>query len=315
MKKRSAFTLIELLVVIAIIAILVALLLPAVQQAREAARRSQCQNNLKQIGLALHNYLDVTAGVFPQGAYVVRGRSCCCDNADWGNGFTVHMMLLPFIDQVNLYEQLDFNVRVDQGVNAALISQPIKAYICPSSPTMIMQTSRYPSGVPVHPHSYPGAGTHHGWGGCGRHGSTTVNGVFALRRGIQEEAGGPADGRFRLASVSDGTSQTMAFSETAQGRDTYVSGALNAAWAGYRGRGWADPFYNSTLYSIGPLSTPNSAVSQYAGYNASNATSWHTGGVHVLFCDGKVSFVGDSIDGNTWHALGTPRGEEIPGDF
>ena len=315
MKKRSAFTLIELLVVIAIIAILVALLLPAVQQAREAARRSQCKNNLKQIGTALHNYLDVTSGIFPRGAYVDRGRACCCDNADWGKGHTVHMMLLPYIDQGNLYEQLDFNVRVDQGVNAALISQPIRAYLCPINPSVIMQTSRYNGAVQVQPHNYPGAGTLHGWGGCGRHGSITQNGIFSLRHGIQEETGAPADPRFKLSAIADGTSQTMAFSETAQGRETYVSGALNTAWSNHRGRGWADPYYNSTLFSIGPLSTPNSTVSQYGGYNASNATSWHPGGVHVLFCDGAVAFVSDSINGNTWHALGTPKTADIPGEF
>ncbi|NQV24076.1 MAG: DUF1559 domain-containing protein [Rhodopirellula sp.] len=315
MKKRNAFTLIELLVVIAIIAILVALLLPAVQQAREAARRSQCKNNLKQIGTALHNYLDTTNEMFPRGAYVNRGLSCCCSNADWGKGQTVHMMLLPYIDQATLYEELDFNLRVDQGANAALVSRPIRAYLCPSAPEPVLQTSMFNGAVKVHPHNYPGAGTLHGWGGCGRHGNTDQNGVFALRRGIQEENGTPADPSFKLARITDGTSQTMAFSETAQGRETFVSGALSATWAAQRGRGWADPYYNSTLYSIGPLSTPNSGVSQYGGYNASNATSWHPGGVHVLFCDGSVAFVSDNIDGNTWYALGTPRGGDIPGDF
>lgn len=313
--KRKAFTLIELLVVIAIIAILVALLLPAVQQAREAARRSQCKNNLKQIGTALHNYLDVTNEVFPRGAYVDRGRSCCCDNADWGKGHTVHMMLLPFIDQANLYEELDFDVRVDQGANAALVSTPIKTYICPSTALLTMQTSRYNSSVQVHPHNYPGAGTLHGWGGCGRHGSHTQNGVFALRRGIQEESGAAADPRFRMSAITDGTSRTMAFSETAQGRETYVSGGLNATYSNWRGRGWADPFYNSTLFSIGPRSTPNSTVSQYGGWNASNATSYHEGGVHVLFCDGAVTFMSDNIDGDTWHRLGTPASGDLPGDF
>lgn len=315
MKNRFAFTLIELLVVIAIIAILIALLLPAVQQAREAARRSQCKNNLKQIGTALHNYLDVTNDIFPRGAYVTRGRSCCCANADWGNAHTVHMMLLPFIDQANLYEELDFNVRVDQGVNANLVSTRIRTYICPSAPEPQLQTSMFNGAVQVHPHNYPGAGTLHGWGGCGRHGNTDQNGVFALRRGIQEENGNAADPRFKLASITDGTSQTMAFSETAQGRETLVGGSQSNTWANHRGRGWADPYYNSTLYSIGPLSTPNSTISQYPGYNASNATSWHPGGVHVLFCDGAVSFISDNIDGNTWHRLGTPRAGDLPGDF
>jgi len=313
--KRKGFTLIELLVVIAIIAILVALLLPAVQQAREAARRSQCQSNLKQIGTALHNYLDTTNEVFPRGAYVDRGRNCCCSNADWGKGHTVHMMLLPYIDQATLYEDLDFDVRVDQGANAALVGTRISAYICPSAPTVSKQTSMFNGAVQVHPHNYPGAGTLHGWGGCGRHGSAAQNGVFAFRRGIQEENGRMADPRFTLSAIIDGTSQTMAFSETAQGRETFVSGSLNTGWANYRGRGWADPWYNSTLFSIGPRSTPNSSVSQYGGYNASNATSYHEGGVHVLFCDGAVKFIGDTIDGNTWHSLGTPGTYDLPGDF
>ena len=120
-----------------------------------------------------------------------------------------------------------------------------------------------------------------------------------------------------LAGVLDGTSQTMAFSETAQGRETFIQGnvSLGNTWKNYRGRGWADPFYNSTLFSIGERSTPNSSVSQYPRYNASNATSYHTGGVHVLFCDGAVKFVSENIDSNTWYALGTPQRGEIPGQF
>jgi len=313
--KRKAFTLIELLVVIAIIAILVALLLPAVQQAREAARRSQCKNNLKQMGTALHNYLDTTNEVFPRGAYVDRGRSCCCSNADWGKGHTFHMMLLPYMDQATLYEELDFDVRVDQGANAALVSTKITSYICPSASRVVMQTSMFNAAVQVHPHNYAGAGTHHGWGGCGRHGSRTQNGIFAYRRGILEETGGVADGPMKLSGIVDGTSQTMAFAETAQGRETFYGGSLNSGWSDYRGRGWADPYYNSTLISIGPRSTPNSSVSQYGGYNASNATSDHEGGVHVMFCDGAVKFIGDTIDGNTWFALGTPQTNDLPGDF
>ena len=110
-------------------------------------------------------------------------------------------------------------------------------------------------------------------------------------------------------------SQTMAFSETVQGADTYVSGSLNATYSQYRGRGWADPWYNSTLFSIGPDSTPNSSISQYGGWNASNATSFHPGGVHVAFLDGAVRFVSENIDGNTWYYLGTPQGKDVPGPY
>ncbi|MDA1013183.1 MAG: DUF1559 domain-containing protein [Planctomycetota bacterium] len=310
---RRAFTLIELLVVIAIIAILVALLLPAVQQAREAARRSSCKNNLKQIALALHNYLDMTGGTFPRGAYVARGRNCCCSNSDWGRGRTVHMMLLPYIEQGTLYKQLNFNVRVDQGANAGLIRTKISTYLCPSASGFQMQTSMFNGGVPVHPHNYPGAGTYHGWAGCGRHGNSTINGVFSQRFGIQEENGSAADPAFKLRNVTDGTSNTMCFAETAQGLPTYVSGALNAQWSNFRGRGWADPYYNSTLYSIG--STPNSLVSQYGGYNASNTVSYHVGGVNVAFLDGRVRFVNDNINGDIWYATGTPQRGEVVGEF
>ena len=312
---RRAFTLIELLVVIAIIAILVALLLPAVQQAREAARRSSCKNNLKQIALALHNYLDMSAGTFPRGAYVARGRNCCCSNSDWGKAHTVHMMLLPYIEQNTLYQQLDFNVRVEQGSNRALVRTKISTYQCPSAAKFQMQTSMFNAGVPVHPHNYPGAGTYHGWAGCGRHGNSTINGVFSQRFGIQEENGGPADPAFRLRNVTDGTSTTMCFAETAQGLPTYVNGALNTTWSNWRGRGWADPFYNSTLYSIGPRSTPNSRVSQYGGYNASNTVSYHIGGVNVAFLDGRVQFMNDNINGNIWLAIGTPQRAEVVGEF
>ena len=321
-RPLRGFTLIELLVVIAIIAVLVALLLPAVQQAREAARRSTCKNNLKQISLALANYLDQTAGVFPRGVYATEGLSCCCNNSDWFPGHTVHVMLLPFLDQAPLYDQYDTNLMFYENVD--VIDQRIDVYTCPSAEATLSSASNvasggrgtYPSPAPqVHPHNYPGAGTLHGWGGCGRHGNKTQNGIFAMRRGIQDQGGVPADPNAKIATVQDGMSQTMAFSETAQGVETYVSGSLSTGWSNNRGKGWADPLYNSTLFSIGPLSTPNSLVSQYGGWNAANAASYHTGGVHVAFLDGSVKFISDSIDGNTWHRLGTPQGKDIPGAY
>lgn len=318
---RRGFTLVELLVVIAIIGILIALLLPAVQAAREAARRSQCTNHLKQICLALHNYMDVHREMLPRGAEIIRGLSCCCNNADYGLGHTVHTMLLPYIEQQPLYDRYDMNIPWF-AQQPGIIDQPISTYLCPSAVKHQMQTvstgsTTYTGPRPsplsqVYPHNYPGAGSYHGYGGCGRHYASTTNGIFAYRRGILEEAGTAADGRLNLSGVTDGTSNTMAFSETAQGRPTYDDqGNVSTSWELNRGRGWADPYYNSTVFSIGPKSTPNSSTSQYLLLNAANATSFHPGGVNVGFLDGRVNFISETIEGNTWHAMGTPGTGEV----
>jgi prepilin-type N-terminal cleavage/methylation domain-containing protein/prepilin-type processing-associated H-X9-DG protein len=322
MRRYRGFTLVELLVVIAIIGILVALLLPAIQAAREAARRAECTSNIKQICLALHNYMDTHSEAIPRGAEIKRGRNCCCANSDYHPGHTVHTMLLPYVEQQALYDRYDMNVPwFNQEPD--IIDQRIPGYLCPSARTYKKQSVStgpvsWQGTAPstrsqVFPHNYPGAGAEHGWGGCGRHrsGGHRYNGVFAYRWGILEENSTPADERLRMSGVTDGTSTTMAFSETAQGRETYVSGSLNTTWSNYRGRGWADPWYNSTTFSVGPRSTPNSLVSQYGGFNASNATSYHPAGVNVGFCDGSVKFITDSIDGNTWWAMGTIQRQDV----
>src|SRR6478609_9116964 len=118
-KERRAFTLIELLVVIAIIAVLIALLLPAVQQAREAARRTQCRNNLKQIGLALHNYHDAYQ-LFPPGYVDRNGNPDLTPDNDLGPGWGWASFILPQLDQGNVYNQINFNIGVGLGSNATV---------------------------------------------------------------------------------------------------------------------------------------------------------------------------------------------------
>jgi prepilin-type N-terminal cleavage/methylation domain-containing protein/prepilin-type processing-associated H-X9-DG protein len=318
MKKSRGFTLVELLVVIAIIGILVALLLPAVQAAREAARRMSCGNNLHQLGIALHNYADTRREALPRGVEASTGLNCCCSNQNWKLGHTIHTMLLPYVEQQPLYDQYNMSLP-PWGQQVGITSTRIESYLCPSARDYIINTITNFGNVPpahsftysadeAYPHNYPAAGTHHGWGVCGRHGNADVNGTFAVRRGIREQSGARADPRIKLSAIKDGTSNTMAFSETAQGR----RGILPAGWQNLSGKGWADPWYNSTLFSIGPRSTPNSLVSQYGGYNASNATSYHPGGVQVCFLDGNVRFVSETIDGQVWWGLGTPhRGEAV----
>src|SRR5436190_3839452 len=143
--RRLAFPLIELLVVIAIIAILIALLLPAVQQAREAARRTQCKNNLKQLGLAAHNYESTFRSLPPGGTRPADSAITNGSNNNWGTNWATR--LLPYFDQVAIYNQYDFNIEGRQGGNAALCAMTIVAMVCP----------RDSSGVPwIHPiHNYP----------------------------------------------------------------------------------------------------------------------------------------------------------------
>jgi prepilin-type N-terminal cleavage/methylation domain-containing protein len=130
-RSRRGFTLIELLVVIAIIAVLIALLLPAVQQAREAARRTQCKNNLKQIGLALHNYLD-THLVFPPGYIDRNGNPNVTPDLDQGPGWGWASFLLPMMDQSNVHNQINFNQGVGLLSNITISQKPLSIFRCPS---------------------------------------------------------------------------------------------------------------------------------------------------------------------------------------
>lgn len=303
------FTLIELLVVIAIIAILIALLLPAVQQAREAARRTQCRNNLKQIGLAMHNYHDV-AQAFPPGVIWPGGMF----SAPRTN-YNVH--LYPYLDQANVYNQVNFStggITWHGGNNVAAISSVVPALMCPSDGRggSTKDIGGYRQAVS----NYVGLFSGLQLGDV----STTNSSLRAIFR---------PNNSARIRDVSDGTSSTIFFAE-----------GLSGTEADFRGQAWGDqPAGGMVFTGLGPNSRApdrcypccNWCDSQTIGglprdnlpavngdgsvVDTAASRSRHVGGVHVLMGDGAVRFISENIDILVWRSLGTIAGSEIIGEF
>jgi prepilin-type N-terminal cleavage/methylation domain-containing protein/prepilin-type processing-associated H-X9-DG protein len=308
MKRRSGFTLIELLVVIAIIATLIGLLMPAVQKVREAASRIQCQNNLKQIGLALHHHHD-TAGHFPAG------------RDPWPKPFSAQAHLLPFVEQDNLQNLVDFNQPTSTGVNLAAAAVPVKLFVCPADPG----NGRVLGSVYAGNNYVGNVGT-----GINAGDYVTGNGVFLLNSYV------------KFADITDGTSNTAAFSELLLGyggsgngpsdpRRQFIqlpgstlttpancAATASAPWSGNRGDRWINGGYLSTLYNHYALPNPPifDCINAANNYGLAAARSGHSGGVNLMLCDGSVRFVSNSISLPTWQALATRSGGDIPGpDF
>jgi len=279
LRRSSGFTLIELLVVIAIIAILIALLLPAVQQAREAARRTQCRNNLKQFGLALHNYHD-THSAFPPGQ--IRGAR---GGIEYGSGFTWGAMILPFMDQAPLYNQLNFNIGVAEGTNLTTITglTGIPGVMCPSdSERPKKRNANTQTSSPAT--SYFGTiGAFNTWGD-----STSPR----LSGGFFTIDPGPVS---TMATFSDGTSNTIAV-----GEQTYRvwTGGL---WLGVQhstqttsapGNDTACCQDWALHWGLYPITNQYVTGMLHQGYRFG---SDHAGGAHFLMADGAVRFISENI--------------------
>jgi prepilin-type N-terminal cleavage/methylation domain-containing protein len=320
---RRGFTLIELLVVTAVIAVLAALLLPAVQAAREAARGAQCKNNLKQIGLGLHNY-ESSNSTFPPAAIYPVARTA-------SDSYSVQARLLPYVDQNNLYAQIDFGKSATS--QPAVVMQRIAVYVCPSEvndkPRVTTTLTRYPLSYAANVGTWFVYDPNTGQGGNG-----------AL----------PANRATRTAEIADGLSNTIAMGEVKAFTPLlHDAGNPNAAGtpiptsaaslislggqfsAGVGHTGWTESpaFQTGLTFVFGP----NTSVSyQNAGttydvdwdsrregasatqmtYAAITARSYHAGGiVNALIMDGSVKTVSPSIALSNWRAYGTRQGAEV----
>lgn len=331
--RRTAFTLVELLVVIAVIGILVALLLPAVQMAREAARRIQCHNNLKQIGLALHNYHSVHQR-FPPGRLVIPVDT-------QGRCFSAYAHLLPYLEAHTLYGQINFLANPEDPVNAIALEQTIPYFLCPSDHNRKLQGNsavhNYPLNTgttyPVSPRNAAG---------------TAVTGVFFENSAIG------------LRDILDGSSQTVCIAETVKseggpatwdgrsrtngfvltaGNDNLYSGPPLTDYASQchqsglllqqtRGSRWLYGAPGHSMYNhLRPPNDPDvdcrggiphsiktDALWRALSHNVA-ARSRHPGGVLALFGDGHVQFVSSTIQASTWQALGSRDRGEVAGEF
>jgi prepilin-type N-terminal cleavage/methylation domain-containing protein/prepilin-type processing-associated H-X9-DG protein len=307
-RSQAGFTLIELLVVIAIIAVLIGLLLPAVQKVREAANRIQCQNNLKQIALAMHNYHG-THRTFPEGM----------SPTGWGHG-TWQVLILPYIEQDNVFRLYrGYGLRDGNPDNyysaanvAAVTGKRFRLLTCPSDEVAEGQT----------------------WGGCSYHNYAANFGNTAL-----EEVGEPTytmeeyNGvRFlgapfymgkpqRLSAIRDGTSNTLMLAEVVQGQRRDLRGLTwwgpGASFETYLRPNDTNPdvvWYDRSWCDSDP---PNPPCALYSGNPKRTfaARSRHAGGVQVAFCDGSGRFVSNAVTPDVWRALGTANGGEAVGDY
>ena len=310
-KRLAGFTLIELLVVIAIIAVLVGLLLPAVQKVREAASRAKCSNNLKQLGLALHNFHDTNRS-FPASGWTTVGPG-----NPQGKFVGWRPLTLPYIEQENLQRLFSLDRNWWETPNLAAASTAVRTYECPSTPSRISVTdavakSPRPALTGVNPPLAPSD--------------------YEAIQGVQPASIDPvlynAGNRFavmhrnsttRIGDIQDGTTNTIVVVECAGRPQVYRLGVPNSAFSNDQGISWADsegPFSLDGASADGTLEgcTPaNGCTFAMNKKNDNEPYSFHPGGAMFLFADGHVQFIAESVRLQTLAALCTRSGGEIVG--
>lgn len=287
---RSGFTLIELLVVIALIGILMALLLPAVQQAREAARRTQCRNNLRQLALACHNYHDAHQ-VMPLNSRDIPGVQV--------NGFSWITMALPYLDQRPLYDQLNFNVPLydtASSSNGFLVQTPLPVLLCAVDPTFPVRNDISANWA------WPAMQTHGPWNTGGPAAVTCYKGFG----GTDLESDTPTamfvrspTRPIRLADILDGSSNVLMLGEHSP------SYAPWCAWSSTNGAWVLTSVPINKVKSLYPI--PDASENPPVNKVRYGAVSMHVGGVFAAFCDGSVHWLSENMDYPTYEQLGCPN--------